>query len=265
MEATDAPMDQETRMSTIEHEVATIDQPRAVTVANPLDMDVTTFSAALVRRGDNRKALMQWVRDALVDGVDFGSIMIRGKASKPSLRKPGAEKICGMLGVIPTFPTLPDYERMALDGKTIESVILRCHLLNPDNRIVADGIGARSVAQDSGDLNKCLKMAAKSAHIDATLRMAGLSEIFTQDIEDMPRGQIGPEQPDPPPADGLVPSGKHRNKKWIEVGEDYLQWAINSEKAPAPLKAGCQKELERRDRARTADAAGIDGDEKIPH
>ena len=28
-------------------------------------------------------------------------------------------------------------------------------------------------------------MAEKSAHIDATLRMAGLSEVFTQDIEDM--------------------------------------------------------------------------------
>lgn len=28
-------------------------------------------------------------------------------------------------------------------------------------------------------------MAEKSAHIDATLRMAGLSEVFTQDLEDM--------------------------------------------------------------------------------
>ena len=27
-------------------------------------------------------------------------------------------------------------------------------------------------------------MATKSAHIDATLRMAGLSEVFTQDLED---------------------------------------------------------------------------------
>ena len=29
-------------------------------------------------------------------------------------------------------------------------------------------------------------MAEKSAHIDATLRLAGLSEIYTQDIEDRP-------------------------------------------------------------------------------
>jgi hypothetical protein len=32
-------------------------------------------------------------------------------------------------------------------------------------------------------------MAEKSAHIDATLRMAGLSEVFTQDLEDMTNGE----------------------------------------------------------------------------
>ena len=53
----------------------------------------------------------------------------------------------------------------------------------------ADGVGARSLKQDYGDINKSLKMAEKSAHIDATLRMAGLSEVFTQDIEDMIHGQ----------------------------------------------------------------------------
>jgi hypothetical protein len=51
---------------------------------------------------------------------------------------------------------------------------------------VAEGVGARSLAQDYGDVNKALKMAEKSAHIDATLRLAGLSEVFTQDIEDRP-------------------------------------------------------------------------------
>ena len=56
-------------------------------------------------------------------------------------------------------------------------------------RLVADGVGARSLKQDYGDINKSLKMAEKSAHIDATLRMAGLSEVFTQDIEDMIHGQ----------------------------------------------------------------------------
>lgn len=172
---------------------------------NPLDANPAEFRAALVRRGDNRKSLIEWIREALVDGVDFGKIHTMKKDrcrhggppgctpdlepyhwSKPTLRKPGAEKICGMLGVNATFPTLQDYEARALEGLEIRSIILRCHLLTADDRVVAHGIGARNVEQDYGDLNKALKMACKSAHIDATLRMAGLSEIFTQDLEDMP-------------------------------------------------------------------------------
>ena len=153
-------------------------------VSSPIDMDPAAFAAALDRRKTNRKVLLDWIRDALVDGVDFGSVSTKRGPSKPSLRKPGAEKICGMLNVTPTFPTLPDYEKAALGGVKIESIILRCELIASNGSIVAHGVGARSVSEDEGDLNKALKMAEKSAHIDATLRMAGLSELFTQDLED---------------------------------------------------------------------------------
>jgi hypothetical protein len=155
--------------------------------ASPFDGNVVEFKQALTRRGENRSALMAWVRSALVDGVDFGAIKrSNGSMTKPSLRKPGAEKICGMLNVIPTFPTLKDYEQLALQGIPIDLIILRCHLVSMSGEVLADGVGARSMKQDNGDLNKALKMACKSAHIDATLRMGGLSEIFTQDLEDMP-------------------------------------------------------------------------------
>ena len=155
--------------------------------ANPLDLSPAEFRQALARRSENRKALIEWIRNSLVDGVDFGAVPLRrGGFSKPSLRKPGAEKICGMLGVTASFPTLKDYEASALDGREVQQVILRCHLVSPDGIVVADGVGARSLEQDYGDINKSLKMAIKSAMIDATLRMAGLSEIFTQDLEDMP-------------------------------------------------------------------------------
>lgn len=184
--------------------------PGAVIVreVNPLDASPAEFRGALARRGENRKSLIEWIREALVDTVDYGKIHTTKKGScrhggpprctpelepyhwsKPTLRKPGAEKICGMLGVNASFPTLHDYEQRALEGLEIRSIIIRCHLLTADERVVAHGIGARNVDQDYGDLNKALKMACKSAHIDATLRMAGLSEIFTQDLEDMmPQG-----------------------------------------------------------------------------
>ena len=175
------------------------EQELAVLYANPLDLPAETFKAGLDRRKQNRSALMVWVREALIEGSDFGKIHVVGRNkcqagkhcqnpnhfSKPSLFKPGAEKICGMLGVTVRYPTLVDYEKTALTGTQLTQIIIRCEIVDASSRIVADGVGARLLSQDNGDINKSLKMAEKSAHIDATLRMAGLSEIFTQDIEDM--------------------------------------------------------------------------------
>lgn len=175
--------------------------PPPLRAANPLDLAPGEFRQALARRSENRKALIEWIRSALVDGVDFGAVPLRrGGFSKPSLRKPGAEKICGMLGVTATFPTLKDYEAAALDNRELSLIILRCHLVSADGQIVADGVGARSVEQDQGDVNKALKMAAKSAMIDACLRMAGLSEIFTQDLEDMPQSAFDSDGMEAPSA-----------------------------------------------------------------
>ena len=168
-------------------------------VINPMDASPAIFRAGLDRRKENRGTLIDWIRSSLVEGRDYGSIMIKGNRSKPSLLKPGAEKIAGMLGLIPRFPNLKQYEDAVLDGKTITTIILKCELHNQIGEVIGEGVGARSVeTQDNGDLNKSLKMAAKSAMIDSMLRTAGISEIFTQDIEEMPpveRTQPIPEQP----------------------------------------------------------------------
>lgn len=180
------------------------DDYTAAEPASPLDLPAEVFSAGLERRKANRAVLMDWIRAALVEGVDFGKIHAVGKSkcrwaaagrveecpdlkhwSKPILFKPGAEKICGMLGVTVHFPNLHDYEQAMLRGAEIEHIILHCEIRDPRGRVVADGVGARSLDQDTGDLNKALKMAAKGSHVDATLRMAGLSEVFTQDLEVM--------------------------------------------------------------------------------
>ena len=168
-----------------ETELMTAETPRSMAVTSPLDLPVTQFREGLARRKENRQSLLEWIRSALVEGTDYGRIQIKGRMSKPSLFKPGAEKICGMLGVTVMFPTIPEYEARAISGQSIESIILRCEICDGSGRIVGHGLGARSVSQDNGDLNKALKMAEKSAQIDATLRMAGLSELFTQDLEDI--------------------------------------------------------------------------------
>lgn len=179
--------------------------PHTTITVSPLDLPAEQFKAGLDRRKQNRELLLAWLRAALVDGIDFGRIHVvsrdrcplarQGRAkecgdashwSKPSLFKPGAEKITGMLGMTVHYPSLPDYEKTVLAGNVLATVMLRCELRDAYGRVVAEGVGARSVGQDYGDINKTLKMAEKSAHIDATLRLAGLSEIYTQDVEDRP-------------------------------------------------------------------------------
>jgi len=166
-------------------------------VMNPMDATPAQFRAGLDRRKENRDTLMEWIRSALVENRDYGSIMIRGQKSKPSLLKPGAEKIAGMLGLIPRFPNLKEYEESAIKGNVIDLIILKCELHNQSGEVIGEGVGARSAEkQDNGDMNKALKMAGKSAMIDATLRCAGISEIFTQDVEDMALSDPEPTKQD---------------------------------------------------------------------
>lgn len=177
--------------------MVTSSPPTTLTPAltSPLDLPTAHFQAGLQRRQDNRQALIQWIRAALVDGIDFGSIPTKRGPSKPSLWKPGAEKITGMLGVMVAYPSLKETEQALLNGLSLEHLMVRCELKDAAGRVLAEGVGARSLKQDYGDLNKCLKMAEKSAHIDAVLRLAGLSEVFTQDLEDLKA--IGEEVPKP--------------------------------------------------------------------
>jgi len=189
--------------------------PVIFTRSSPLDLPVENFSKALMRREDNRRALLNWVKLHLRPNIDFGQIHVFGKEkclfakegranectdpkhwSKASLWKSGAEKICGMLGLVPRFPNLNEFESATMRGEDIKVIIIKCQLQTESGFIAGEGIGARCIIQDSGDINKSLKMAAKSAHIDATLRVAGLSELFTQGLEDMSnavRGDIPPD------------------------------------------------------------------------
>ncbi len=184
-------------------------QPLAV--RSTFDIAPQQFAAGLNRRKKNRKALIAWIQESLVEGSDWGRIHVIKKDqcpdgkycqnpyhfSKPSLWKPGAEKIVGMMGLRSDWPNLARYEDAVLEGKAIEQLLLRCELVNDSGLVVSTGIGARALKDDYGDLNKGFKMAKKSALVDAVLNCAGLSEIFTQDVEDMDPEKIAPGAQDP--------------------------------------------------------------------
>lgn len=172
---------------------------------SPLDQPAEAFRLNLERRRQNREALIAWLKQALVEGVDYGSVHIVGKErcplarqgrasecrdphhhSKPALFKSGSEVLCSALGLTATYPNLPAYEQAILAQQDIRTIMLRCELRDAQGHVVAEGVGARSVAQDYGDVNRSLKMCTKSAMVDATLRAASISALFTQDLESIP-------------------------------------------------------------------------------
>jgi len=152
-----------------------------VVAQNPLDLDPSDFTTKMSNREKNRDFVIKWCLKHFKKDVDYGTPM--GK--KKSLYKPGAEKILVMLGLKPNFPNLHKIEEAGSGGVEIENIVLKCEITTSDDYVVGTGVGARQVSKDRGDLNKALKMAKKSAMIDATLTGCGLSEVFTQDLEDL--------------------------------------------------------------------------------
>lgn len=144
-----------------------------------------TLKEQIAQRQADHAALMEYIKAEFVKGVDYGSLKRKQGLTKPCLFKAGAEKVCNALGLVARFPNFGEYEKAIMTGMIIESIIIRCELRNEEGCVVAEGIGGRKTSQDDGDLNKSLKMATKSAFIDATLRGASLSSSFTQDLDDV--------------------------------------------------------------------------------
>lgn len=228
---------------------------QAGALVSPMERDPKDFAKSLEVRGVNRATLVRWLKDALKTPIDYGRIHFVKKQTcnaganctnpthftKDTLFKPGAQKICGMLGVTPVYPNLARYEEAAMAGQEVKSIILRCTIVALDGSPLAEGVGARSLSQDYGDLNKALKMAAKSALIDATLALGGLSEIFSHpDQPPPPTG--GGEEPDP----AIVQWGQFKGTPWAEVSTKYLEGVIGHPKPPSSMKNAAKAELDRR-------------------
>ena len=163
---------------------------------SPFDLEPAEFQAGLDRRKANRAALLRWIGEALIEGTDFGKIHMKKRSecpkgawckdpshfSKPVLFKPGSEKIGSMLGLTATYRPLSHDERATIGGVPETCIVVKCELVSGSGVVVAEGLGART--PEYGDVNKALKMAEKSARINATLQL-GLSDSYTQDLDDM--------------------------------------------------------------------------------
>jgi hypothetical protein len=164
----------------------------------------------------NKIAQMQAVvQKTLKEGHDFGEVP---GTSKPTLLKPGGEKICMLFGLNPEYEflqTTEDYDKeffsynirctLFRNGQPVAQGVGSCNskekkyrFINvdtiPENYMGAsetfkDKYGRTKYKINNPDIcslvNTILKMAKKRAFIDAVLQVASLSEVFTQDLEDM--------------------------------------------------------------------------------
>jgi hypothetical protein len=69
---------------------------------------------------------------------------------------------------------------------TTGTFALVCELVDRQGQVVGQGRGVAELRETSmTSVNMAVKMAEKRAYVDAVLRAAGLSQYFTQDLEDM--------------------------------------------------------------------------------
>lgn len=220
------------------------------------------------------------VQKTLKKGHDFGEVP---GTSKPTLLKPGGEKICMLFGLNPEYEflqTTEDYD------KEFFSYNIRCTLFR-NRQPVAQGVGScnskekkyRFVNVDTipetyigqseeytdkygrvrykinnpdicSLVNTILKMAKKRAFIDAVLQVASLSEVFTQDIEDM--GDFIQQEQDATltieQAKNLKLSfGKYKGTTLIDLvhkDSNYCDWLYGNEKTDPVIKKALQMILE---------------------
>jgi len=129
--------------------------------------------------------LLEKVQEAkervLQEGIQRDYAIIPGTGSKPSLLKPGAEKLCQLFG----------YRISAMDEiKETDSpygVGYKCILHDSQGRVVGvcDGWADKTEPKArTWNKNTVMKMAQKRAFVGATLYACNASAIFTQDVED---------------------------------------------------------------------------------
>lgn len=160
---------------------------------------------------------------------------------------------------------------IAISGRqTIEGVHIVTARAKDKTGREDESTGAVTIASLKGDaLANALMKAETKAKRRVTLSICGLGLLDETEIETIPlAARTGPAEAPGTTSSGsempLVPSGKHRGKPWSDISDDYLQWATSSEKAPEPLKAGAEAEMERR--AKIFEAQNqFDDSDKIPH
>ena len=221
-------------------ELAQKQQTNSLSIIESVDINAVQSTLAKINQ------FQAVVQNTLKAGHDYG--VIPG-TQKPTLLKPGAEKIQMLLGVTSEYEVI---ERVQDYEKGFFAFTVRC-IVYKNGMKITEGVGhcntkeKKYINQDPYTLaNTCLKMAKKRAQIDATLTLASLSEIFTQDIEDM-QEFVQTEQVETMTAQDAaqikLTFGKYKGKTLKEIYKaqpDYLEWLLKQDRTDAVIKKAIQ-------------------------
>lgn len=211
------------------------------------------------------------IADALMEGRDYGKIP--GTGDKPTLLKPGAERVTMAFGCysrfrvaekevdhdreVPWVKRKKKWENGRQTGEWEETrgssiglyrYVVECEIVHRESEsvvgsciAVCSSMEAKYVDRPRESENTVLKMAEKRAHVGAVLNAFGLSEQFTQDIEENPelyrrdgggeQGGSGEEQPACPKCEGAMWDNRERNTEKEKKGEKLgPEWKCKDKK-----------------------------------
>jgi len=142
-----------------------------------------------------RKIINEFIKHHMVEKIDYGKIHI-GKDcpnkyncknayhfSKDTLFKAGAEKFCSLFRLRAEFEK--DDQTWEMMGRKNGLICLVCRLYTPSGVLAGEGRGAADITEKQGSANTAIKIAEKRAKLDAVLATGGLSDFFSQDLEDI--------------------------------------------------------------------------------
>jgi hypothetical protein len=160
-----------------------------------------------------RQELAAYIKSELSEGVDFGTIP--GCGSKPSLFKPGAEKLLNLFSlgsrIASSWRDIDHQNQRITVGYTMEVYHLASGKAISQCEGSANSMERKYSTQPYMNmLNTLMKMAQKRAVVGAAILAVHGSDFFTQDLEDDPAAfhrDAGPSPRPNPQANPLARSG----------------------------------------------------------
>lgn len=196
-----------------------------------------------------RDRLKEFIKNQLKEDTDWG--IIPG-TTKPSLYKPGAEKLAKLFNlgasIVDKSREISFEKKVGYYSYTIEITHLATGSVIAQCEGSANSLEKKYKHRELGDvLNTLQKMAQKRAYVGAIIQAVGASDFYTQDLEDthIPHSERAPEnrkiRKSEPFGKGFelsdeqklpyrVPFGKYKGKGLHEIQAnvlyDYCSWLL---------------------------------------